>query len=119
MEDTTQAPEGIIPFYCGSQYQDWMWNNCHQCARYNADEFETINRGCDIEEALFNCSWGVEPLSPEMARRMGFILADGTETDAHCWRCPEYAATPEVLEEERRRADFAAHPVLPGLEIVR
>lgn len=112
----------LIPFDCGTQYMDWLSVNCHQCARYRESDTDVgfgntlcdISRGCDIELAVFNCSWD-EPLAPDMARRMGYILPDGSENKNYNWRCTEFAATQEVVDEERRRAEFAAHPVLPGM----
>lgn len=75
----------VYVFSCGSQYVDWLDNNCCGCRKQADPEASLDEMPCDIERAL---SWaavddGRIPLP--VADRMGKTANKGR----YSWPCPE------------------------------
>lgn len=92
----------IRPFYCGTQFADWIDRNCSRCAKYSFALDPATgktrapldpDRVCQIEMALFCASLGNGAVTAEIAQRMGFTGARGEDLDEnghrYGWRCPE------------------------------
>lgn len=89
-ETIVSEPQRVRPFYCGTQYYDWMFANCDRCTKglREMPDGELVTR-CEILDALSAASWDDGTVAPNIADRMGY--ADG-ET-RYGWRCPEVVWT--------------------------
>jgi hypothetical protein len=84
------------PFYCGTQGADWRESNCGNCHR-SAD--------CEILTALDDAYCGTGEVSEEIARRMGYLLADGsTKLLRYGWRCTELEEVEPISTYAKRLA---------------
>jgi len=93
--------DGVCPFSSGTQYLDWVANNCDKCRKgpdWKAVEMGAENTKCEIEQALSEGAiTGRVP--KEIARRMGFFENRGK----YVWPCPEVEWTEEWKAEVLRR----------------
>jgi hypothetical protein len=87
----------IQPFYCGSQYMDWLTANCERCKKYDLEQ-----SSCEIDSALFEACIDDGTVSEEIAVRMGFLV-DGKQNGNYNWMCPEVDWTEEWKAEYLRR----------------
>jgi hypothetical protein len=78
----------VQPFYCGSQFGDWIDRNCSRCSKYDPDE---ATGECEIDDALGMAYLGDGEISEEIARRMGYDEA------VYSWDCPERVSRLRVL----------------------
>lgn len=93
-QQTPALEAEVHPFANGSQFMDWLENNCCNCARYSfalnpatgktRDPLEE-DALCQIELALHQACWGDGSVSPEIAQRMGY-----SDPLAYGWRCGEF-----------------------------
>lgn len=75
--------EELIPFSNGSEFMDWQERNCCQCKKYVLLDVEAGISTCPIAEAIAENACG-DPLSEEMAIRMGYLDKDGNEINDDC-----------------------------------
>lgn len=88
------------PFSCGTQAEDWMSSNCDRCTKQFKDQ---PGRRCCIQSAIIDAWSDGGDVSAEMARRMGFLDADGATTSRYLWPCTEVEWTDGWKAEYRRR----------------
>lgn len=79
------------PFSNGCQAGDWEASNCERCTKYS-DEPETM---CPIMYAITLAYIGTGEVSEDMARRIGYLKADGSTDGRYAWPCTEVEWTPE------------------------
>ena len=78
----------VRPFYCGTQYLDWLNRNCFRCAKVEYDDDPDKCRfDCEIEKALSRADTDDGTIAADLARRM-----DCTGKD-YLWGCPERQPT--------------------------
>jgi len=71
-----------VPFYCGSQYQDWKSYNCDECAKgYDEKKMDWI---CKYEKAIDSGYMADGSCTEETAKAIG-VSEDGR---VYNWRCP-------------------------------
>ena len=87
------------PFYCGSQYLDWVASNCERCKKGSIDEIEIR---CPIQRTLDAACIGDGEISDAMAVRMG--ITEETK-NAYGWPCAEVEWTEEWKAEYIRRKE--------------
>ena len=87
----------IRPFYCGSQYMDWLASNCERCKKYDLEY-----SSCEIDCALFEGAWCDGTVTEEIAVRMGFLV-NGKQNGKYNWMCCEVEWTEEWKEKYTRR----------------
>ena len=69
-------------FANGSQFADWLMENCHRCAR--GYDYEAGVYRCELQKALDEAyTWGGE-VTDEVAERIGY------REGLYNWRCAEY-----------------------------
>jgi hypothetical protein len=81
----------------GSQYLDWQNANCCRCTKYH-DAPQTCPPACPIEYALSLASVMDGKVTPEIARRAGYM-----NDNSFLWMCNEVEWTPEWIAEWKRR----------------
>ena len=79
------------PFYCGTQYYDWLSANCKRCKKANFI--------CEIQEALNMACIGSGEISEPMAKRVGITEENKS---LYQWPCGEVEWT------EEWKAEFSA-----------
>lgn len=75
----------VYVFSCGTQYADWIFNNCETCKKgydYENDEYR-----CDIQKELDFAYISDGMIDYEIAKRMGYFKAK--KKGLYIWRCPE------------------------------
>lgn len=87
MAETTRAELPVRPFYCGTQYMDWLENNCYRgCSKAAPVDATLDEMPCEIERALSWACMDDGTVSAEMGRRMGLPRWEGY----YSWPCPEH-----------------------------
>jgi hypothetical protein len=119
---TTRTIEEIRPFSNGTQFMDWQSRNCCRCKKHELIDVEAGISTCEIAEAIADHACG-DPLSGDMARRMGYLHPDGETNDhRYTWDCtervigkpgPKVTPPPLPVDQELRKLGMA---VLPGFE---
>jgi hypothetical protein len=100
-EEWDTNDEQFVPFSNGSQWLDWQESNCERCTK-SEERDENDCRACPIITAIEWSAWG-QPLTPEMAYRMGYVDQEGNRSMAYVWPCREVEWTEEWKTEHRRR----------------
>lgn len=78
----------VRPFFCGTQYADWVTRNCEECKRgfyQNGDKLV-----CEVEEAITIAAISDGYVTPEIAQRMGYD--DSLVLTWLTWQCAEFEA---------------------------
>ena len=70
------------PFYCGSQYSDWVSENCERCSR--GYDYEAGTWRCELQRALDEAYLDTGEVADEVAERIGY------REGLYIWRCAEY-----------------------------
>lgn len=73
----------ITPFSNGTQFGDWVDENCWKCQK-DFDEERDAYR-CDIQKALDAAYVGDGTISRETAEKMGYLKHEGY----YIWPCPK------------------------------
>ena len=105
--------ERYHPFANGCQFMDWQENNCCNCTKFSfaLDPVTDKTRPplneeqlCQIELAIYDGHWGDGSLSADIARRMGYLLPDGSDRALeYGWRCTEFEAVATLRNESNAK----------------
>jgi len=83
----------LTPFYCGTQYMDWRYNNCDRCKKdYDWEKYPNNgkNNKCKAEEALSLASISSGKISNKIAKFIAF------KEGHYIWLCPHLEPTKEA-----------------------
>lgn len=81
----------VRPFYCGSQFADWIDKNCENCKK---------SQRCDIQDALDEAYMGDGTVTAEIAKRMNY---ENKVPGYYSWPCNEVESTTEEHAEAVRK----------------
>jgi len=84
--------ESFSPFYCGTQYADWMTSNCMNCKKFDVNG---ENTNCELDDAIAVAFWGDGNVPEPIAERMSAIKYKGL----HNWPCGEIDTDDKELLE--------------------
>ena len=102
MSVTPPQPKADAPFYCGSQYGDWLESNCYRCRRLQHRRWDQdywndpVEPRCEIEEALSRCA-----ITGEVPYYILRAIHFQENREHYVWPCPEWRPDTDTVKRAR------------------